>query len=378
MPGLSGYDVCLTIRETYPTFELPVIMLTAKNRLDDVVKGFQCGANDYIPKPFFKEELIARINTLLEARASILNLKNNELLKKEIIRRQKVEDRLRTLQRRMIRILDASPEAIMAVNQDGIILFFNQQAEKYLNYTTSETVNQPMEIIFNQKDIQTIIVTLSEIANSTNVEPIRQKQNFMVKDGYGKTFTIATLLVYFLIENKPMATIIFNPGKTTQNVYTDETGIESALNELPELIKNKSRASLSGLRNISADLDALQDNLPIADNTDQRSVTREKVIRESLVTLLVKTLDLWEISTGKTKVELAEESTLWKAYLDRGTFKTRTLDKYLSIKTLPRKPRWREIIKTASFVITNCKLSDEDHATLELLISEAERNLRNR
>jgi signal transduction histidine kinase len=66
MPKMSGYEVCRRIREQYSLFNLPVIMLTAKNQIQDVVLGFQSGANDYIQKPFDKEELLARIKTLLE------------------------------------------------------------------------------------------------------------------------------------------------------------------------------------------------------------------------------------------------------------------------------------------------------------------------
>ncbi|MBF0287777.1 MAG: CHASE2 domain-containing protein [SAR324 cluster bacterium] len=63
MPGLSGYQVCLKIRESHSAAELPIILLTAKNQIDDLVYGFQCGANDYLTKPFHKDELIARVTT---------------------------------------------------------------------------------------------------------------------------------------------------------------------------------------------------------------------------------------------------------------------------------------------------------------------------
>jgi signal transduction histidine kinase/class 3 adenylate cyclase/ActR/RegA family two-component response regulator len=65
MPKMSGYEVCQRIREDHPATELPVILLTAKNQVTDLVDGFQSGANDYITKPFSKNELLARINTHL-------------------------------------------------------------------------------------------------------------------------------------------------------------------------------------------------------------------------------------------------------------------------------------------------------------------------
>ncbi len=66
MPKLSGYDVLKQIRETYSPSELPVILLTAKNMMPDLVLGFEYGANDYLTKPFFKDELLARIKSHLD------------------------------------------------------------------------------------------------------------------------------------------------------------------------------------------------------------------------------------------------------------------------------------------------------------------------
>ncbi|WP_282124130.1 tetratricopeptide repeat protein [Algibacter mikhailovii] len=65
MPQLSGYAVCETLRKTYTASELPVVLLTAKNRVSDLVAGFNVGANDYLIKPFSKNELLSRIKTHL-------------------------------------------------------------------------------------------------------------------------------------------------------------------------------------------------------------------------------------------------------------------------------------------------------------------------
>jgi signal transduction histidine kinase len=71
MPKMSGYDVCRRLREIYSLHDLPVLMLTAKNQIQDVVLGLQVGANDYLPKPFDKEELLARVKTLLELKSAV-------------------------------------------------------------------------------------------------------------------------------------------------------------------------------------------------------------------------------------------------------------------------------------------------------------------
>ncbi len=65
MPRLSGYEVCRKLRERYPPHELPILMLTAKNQVSDLVTGFDAGANDYLTKPFSKDELLTRIRNHL-------------------------------------------------------------------------------------------------------------------------------------------------------------------------------------------------------------------------------------------------------------------------------------------------------------------------
>ena len=66
MPKMSGFEVCERIRERFSPAELPVILLTAKNRVSDLVNGFSAGANDYLTKPFASDELLARVNVHLE------------------------------------------------------------------------------------------------------------------------------------------------------------------------------------------------------------------------------------------------------------------------------------------------------------------------
>jgi two-component system sensor histidine kinase ChiS len=65
MPRMTGYEVCQKIRDRFPAYELPIVMLTAKNQVADIVEGFESGANDYLCKPIQKQEMLARIKTHL-------------------------------------------------------------------------------------------------------------------------------------------------------------------------------------------------------------------------------------------------------------------------------------------------------------------------
>lgn len=66
MPGMSGYEVCEQLRGRYPVNELPVIFLTARNQVNDLVHAFSAGANDYLTKPVSKSELLSRVGTHLQ------------------------------------------------------------------------------------------------------------------------------------------------------------------------------------------------------------------------------------------------------------------------------------------------------------------------
>lgn len=79
MPKMSGLEVCRKLRERYSLFEIPVLIVTLGNRTEDILAGFEAGANDYISKPFSLRELKARAWTLLELRKTAEKAINSEM-----------------------------------------------------------------------------------------------------------------------------------------------------------------------------------------------------------------------------------------------------------------------------------------------------------
>ena len=91
MPDLSGFEVAQRLKSNPDTADIPIIFLTALNSTTDIVKGFQVGANDFISKPFNKEELIIRVThqiSLVAAKRIIL--KKTEELQRTIAGRDKL------------------------------------------------------------------------------------------------------------------------------------------------------------------------------------------------------------------------------------------------------------------------------------------------
>ena len=66
MPGLDGYEVCKKLKADERTKDIPVIFLSAKDEEDDIVKGFELGAVDYISKPISREILKVRVRAQTE------------------------------------------------------------------------------------------------------------------------------------------------------------------------------------------------------------------------------------------------------------------------------------------------------------------------
>jgi two-component system sensor histidine kinase ChiS len=74
MPRISGYEACRILRETHPAHELPIILLTARSHMNDLVMGFEAGANDFMVKPIVKETLMVRVATHLQLHDVMRNL----------------------------------------------------------------------------------------------------------------------------------------------------------------------------------------------------------------------------------------------------------------------------------------------------------------
>ncbi len=66
MPGINGFEVCRIIKGKKDCKDIPIIFLTAKSQINDILEGFEAGGSDYVTKPFNSAELLSRINAHLE------------------------------------------------------------------------------------------------------------------------------------------------------------------------------------------------------------------------------------------------------------------------------------------------------------------------
>ena len=100
MPGLDGFETCRRLKTESATRDIPVLFLSARGEIEDIVQGFAAGGVDYVIKPFQQEEVLARVRTHLEkARLARILAEKNQELEAEIARRRTLAERLSMISR---------------------------------------------------------------------------------------------------------------------------------------------------------------------------------------------------------------------------------------------------------------------------------------
>ena len=125
MPGISGIDVVRFMRaDRGVASEIPVLLLTAQQRPEQISEGLGAGANDYLAKPYAGEELRARVAALLRS-ASLL-------------------ERAVRAERAVREVLFASPDALVALDAEGRVTLANAEAGRVFKCTADELLGAPL------------------------------------------------------------------------------------------------------------------------------------------------------------------------------------------------------------------------------------------
>jgi diguanylate cyclase (GGDEF)-like protein len=105
MPDMNGFEMCRQLKMQDANQDVPVIFITARKEIEDMVEGFHSGGVDYITKPFQQEEVRARVRTHLQLRAFLKQQKKfNQQLQQEIRDRKRAEEALRKANQELRRL----------------------------------------------------------------------------------------------------------------------------------------------------------------------------------------------------------------------------------------------------------------------------------
>lgn len=383
MPRMSGLEVCQCIRKQYDSYELPVMMLTARHLIQDIVAALGAGANDYLIKPYHNQELIARVKSQLSVRQFWIANKENQKLKNEIKRREVLEEELSDLNTRLLGVLDISAEMILLINDNLQIVYANELANNMLRTKAHSGQNKSLLGQNIQHFIDTRLCKLLLTALQDEHHEIVHTET---TDEHAGLIWQATIKRFHQDSNSYLALIM------QSRTIASEDNAENAENALNQLTRelSESRQKIydieSTLRHVlgQPELNEKAEDKPPETlpqhsrdqiSPEENSMTQYVSLdpQEAMVTLLRSSLNLWERYTSKGKVELAEQSRCWRVYVDGTTVKTRTFDKYLSVRSLPARPRWRAVVRTANFVLAQCPLDDQEKRQINELCALIEK-----
>ena len=171
MPDISGFDVAVILKKDPETLDIPIIFLTALNTPSDLVKGFQVGANDFLAKPFNKEELVMRVMHQIElVHAKRVIQQQNEELKRTISNRDNIYSviahDLRSPMASIRMVLNLAvnviPKDVVGEEIFGLIDKANRESEEthdlldnLLKWTKSQTGR--LNVVYQDLDLDDII-----------------------------------------------------------------------------------------------------------------------------------------------------------------------------------------------------------------------------
>ena len=287
MPGMNGLEVCRRLREEHEAVALPIILLTARSQPDDIIEGFSAGANDYITKPFYRQELLARVN-------AALSVKDNEQLNWVMAQREHAIDQLEYAQHNMSKQMTQHGYRVLTVQADGTLL------------ESASSSSEPFDPDEAEIEYSTLPATIKDEIKKWQKDPLAylQETPFSIEedDACIQYHCFASSLL-----NQPVLTLLL------------ESSVSSTA-------------------------------------TPDIEITNDP--RMALLNLMLNALACWERISQKGKIELAEESRIWTVHIDGSTAKTRTLDRYLRLDALPARPRWKNVTRTAQFVINKNEGTD--------------------
>ncbi len=381
MPEMTGYEVCRELRKKHTSSQLPIIMLTAKNRVSDLVEGFTLGANDYLTKPFSRDELIARVQSQITIKKAFQTLEQNIYLKEELKKRKQNEQHLHMLQRKLTDILDSVPDPMMVIEEEGSISFCNQSFQELTGCKVQAVLGQSYRSFFVEDQVlEEVNMDLFE----DRISPGSDKTYEKVRLTYSEANQNNSLVIKALdLDDENLFVLIIKESDPPEAKLAQGLLATNGSQIIDELNRNRSRIrsveeSLSRVTNKAIiDHPELADDLKIIDLTLNKisdSINHgepAETLHQKVVRTMKLTVSYWIESTNSSKVDLAKACGFWKVNTDvNGWERARTLDKYLNIEKCPQRPRLTHVINTAYFVLANCKTHSIQREQLESALSE--------
>ncbi len=288
----------------------------------------------------------------------IVRARQQSRLRARIASHQQRERELRSSIDRLRTILDVSDDPMVLVDQSNHILYANKPFNQLIgladgvppgapvDHYLTNLLQQPVFLDLNEEMSEIRLSNLTVVSASSDAElPQSVSADCLIQsDGS---------VLISLMRDQPdtgnlSAVSALATLKQLNQLHEQFTTLRTRLTQPDASITNRNGKLWSQLTDVSDRLGQVLAESNIEDVDVQ--------YRTSLVSLMTTTMAVWRESTGMDKLELAEQSGIWRISIDEGRLRTRSLDRYLALQHLPKNPRWREVLRTVHYVLANCEL----------------------
>jgi len=238
------------------------------------------------------------------------------------------------------RLLDLDDSGLMCFDRDNDVVYFNEGATRLFGYAAEEVIDLDIADLFNDD--------ISALMNNNKPEKSEQDNVNVIlncKHKSGEQFQREAVINVVNVMGHSGYAVALN--MTPKDEQISSTQSDQRLKAVEQTLSNLLAVANDSSGILSAP-NAAELSLPGVATSQAKD---KSSLREQVVKLMNLSLTCWEHDMDKTKLELAEESSLWPVYIDKSTPTTRTLDKYLNIDLCPKNPRSQRAIDTAEFVL---------------------------
>ncbi len=269
-------------------------------------------------------------------------------------------DRLQTL-------FDSRSDALCLLDADGALLTVNRAACALLGGERERFIGTVFTTFFGDADADALRIalermedavthTLSIAAPSDGAELRVELVPWEHGDG---------LIVMQLRPCSEIATDEVDTSATTSVVVADQSSVRGDDEDASDGLGIRYAANTP--------VPAFAAAIAMASDDDARAG-----FRRALVELMLAAIEAWERSTGQNRIELADRSRIWCINVDDGRLRTRAMERYMSLTKLPRNPRWRDVLRSAYYVLGQCQLDptvrDELQRRVDTVLAYARRS----
>ncbi len=240
MPVMDGYEVCAALKDDPGTRDIAVIYLTARTEPEDILKGFETGAVDYILKPFNAAELIARVKTHLDLKEKSAALKAINIMLEEQVRQRTAELTLSNQNLKDSNVkLEKAYEELTRLDQakDEFIRHINHELRTPLQgihgftLILEEIVSSPEQKEYIQA-INALVKRLVKLSEITLVFTEIKANNYKISVEPVSVKEISEMMLEAFNNERDRISVIFDPPETDITVNTDQRLLQICLEQI--------------------------------------------------------------------------------------------------------------------------------------------------